>query len=247
MKNNIFNLSFLLLMSFIKINSEVITLPWCDTKSVLNLIKPYLPEDPIILEAGSYNGDDALTMSKLWPKGKVYAFEPVPALFEQVESKTKYQPNVYRYNYALSDKNGFAEFHLSEAPWAQGQIFASGSLLNPKEHLNYSAVTFPAKTKVETITIDSWAKLNNVDKIDLMWLDIQGSELDALKCGLDILKTVKVIYMEVEFVEAYEGQALFEDIKSWLEENNFKLLAKDFPDPEKKDSEWFGNAVFVRA
>jgi len=73
-----------------------------------------------------------------------------------------------------------------------------------------------------------------------MWLDMQGYELNALKACSAILKTVKVILTEVEFVEAYEGQYLFVEVKQWLEQQGFTMIARTaYP-------HWFADALFVR-
>jgi len=89
-------------------------------------------------------------------------------------------------------------------------------------------------------TFDAWAKDHAVDHIDFMWLDMQGYELHALKASPNILKTVKVILTEVEFVEAYEGQYLSYDIKDWLEKNGFVMIAQNI------SAGWYGDMLFVR-
>jgi len=56
------------------------------SKGVIPLyeIAKYLPVNPVIIEAGAYIGNDTLEMSKVWPKGRIYAFEPVPMLYEKL-------------------------------------------------------------------------------------------------------------------------------------------------------------------
>jgi len=73
-----------------------------------------------------------------------------------------------------------------------------------------------------------------------MWLDMQGYELNALMAAPGILSTVRVIVTEVEFVEAYEGQYLFDDIKLFLENRGFKFLGL------VANYGWCGDALFVR-
>ena len=59
-----------------------------DLESVLNEVKPYLPEDPIIIEAGAYNGLGTMKMEKFWPQSAIHAFEPVPEIFEMLTRNT---------------------------------------------------------------------------------------------------------------------------------------------------------------
>ena len=48
------------------------------------------------------------------------------------------------------------------------------------------------------------------------WLDAQGHELAILQGATNILKTVTVLYTEVNFIHAYKDQPLYDEIKSWL-------------------------------
>ena len=55
-------------------------------------------------------------------------------------------------------------------------------------------------------------------------VDTQGSELEILQSGQQLLRTSVVgIEVEVEFVELYEGQALFSDVDQYLRSQGFDL------------------------
>jgi FkbM family methyltransferase len=210
----------------------------------LRIVKPYLPKNPVILEAGAFDGSDSLKILKFWPKAKLHSFEPVPQNYKLLAEKAKKHDNMRTYPIALSNANGSAKFYVSEHSNNPGVPGQSSSLLAPKEHLAYApTVLFKNEITVPTLTIDTWAAEYGVNKIDFMWLDMQGFELNALKACPHILKTVKAILTEVEFVEAYEGQYLYEEVKKWLESQGFELLAINF-DPNNKP--WFADALFVR-
>ncbi|HJM68769.1 MAG TPA: FkbM family methyltransferase [Candidatus Babeliales bacterium] len=213
-------------------------------KSVISIVKKFLPANqPIsILEAGSFDGDDTESLSKVWSKSTIYAFEPVPEIFGWLEKRTKNIPQVLRYQVALSDKTGTATFNISET---RDGLWQSGSLLAPKDHLDLAPqVKFKKEIEVPTITLDEWAAQNDVESIDLLWLDMQGVELDVLKPS-KIALTAKVIYTEIEFVEAYKGQYTFNDIQKWMYENGYVMMAKDWTTPRPKRI-WFGNAIYVK-
>lgn len=222
--------------------NQISVLPFMNSNIALKFIKKFLPKNPIILEAGAFDGTDTLQMRKLWPDSIIHVFEPVPKIFQKLKEKTKEFKNIFYNMKALSNSNGFAKFHLSEDPTNNQLITPSGSLLPAKEHKKFHNYTFDNSMLVKTITINSWAKKNKIEKVDLLWLDMQGFELPALKEGLDILKTAKVIYIEVEFVEAYATQPLYQEVKQWLELQNFELIALD-TDPNKN---WCGNAIFIK-
>lgn len=206
--------------------------------------KKFLPNRPIILEAGAFDGKETVKMHKIWPDSITYAFEPVPEIYTWLKNNTHGIANIHCFPLALSDKNGLAEFHLSEEPNKPDVPSQSASLLPPKEHLKRSTTLFKKKIEVPTINIKTWAEIYNVNNIDLIWFDLQGFELNILKAMPDnLINTVKVIVTEVEFIEAYEGQYLYEDIKEWLENKGFILVARNFDLPP---GYWFGDAIFVR-
>lgn len=227
-------------------SNEPILIPFNNAKKVLELAQKYLPHDPIIIEAGAYDGNDSIYMSSYWPLAKIYAFEPVPELYSKLVNKTKSYSNIYPFSYALGDANKKVDFYVSAFNYNQKEPSASSSLLEPKEHLQYADyVVFNQKIEVDMLTLDTWADLQNIDHVDMLWLDMQGYELNMLKACPHILSTVKVIYTEVEFVEAYKDQYLYQDVVSFLERLGFKLLAQDFVTGDK--NRWYGNVLFYKS
>ena len=69
-------------------------------RRIKDLLQPILPENPVIVEAGSHFGEDTLWLARYWPRGLVHAFEPVPELFALTERHTSWIRNVRRYPFA---------------------------------------------------------------------------------------------------------------------------------------------------
>lgn len=232
------------------------------TQEVLDYVKGFIVDDPIILEVGAWNGEDTIKFAKMWPKGKIYSLEPVEENFKVLSKNLNPYPNelsiysnVKIFPFALADKTGGLKFYVSDFQ-NQGVPGGSSSLLPPKEHLKFdNDVTFNKVVTVKAFTLDEFAKLYHIgDKIDFMWLDMQGFELNMLKASTLVKKT-KLIYMEVEFVEAYENQYLYPEIKKWMEDNGFILLALDFDEKVGIEGSktikpgnglpYYGNALFL--
>lgn len=210
----------------------------------LALAAPYLPSNPTIIEAGAYDGTDSTFMARFWPAGTLHSFEPVPELYAKLSEKANLLPNIHTYQLALSDTISTATFYISELNSEPGIPSQSSSLLEPKEHLTYAPhVLFTKAIPVKTITLDQWAQEQSISSVDFLWLDMQGSELNALMASPKIMKTVKAILTEVEFVEAYKGQYLYQDVKNWLELQGFRMIAVDF---DINKPPWFADALFVR-
>lgn len=212
-------------------------------KELLPFLKPYLPENPVIVEAGSFNGKDTVILSNFWPQGTIHAFEPVPEIFSLLSANTDHCSNVHRYRYALGARTEAATLYLSADPEKPDKPYPAASLLPPKERLTWSKAIYPKSITSETITLDHWGKQNCIDHIDFLWLDVQGYALPILQASEHMLATIKVVHVEVEFVEAYENQKQYPEVKKWLEQQGFSMIARDFDD---QPSWFFGNALFIR-
>ncbi len=200
------------------------------------LIKSFLPTNPVIVEAGAHIGRDTLTMSKLWPQSTIHAFEPVPKLFGQLKKNVADNPNIHCYQLALSNKTGTASLYISDE-----QCTAISSLLKPAEIAQEKpTISFTPQT-VQTITLDDWAKKHSIDHVDFLWLDMQGAELQALKAASQLLKKVKALLIEITLTERYQGNPLYAEVKTWLEKQGFAVEVEHF-----HHQQW-GNVLFVRS
>jgi len=209
----------------------------------LQLVKNYLPKNPVILEAGAYQGQDSLYMASLWPDATLHLFEPVPQLFIQLKTNTQNIAHAHYWPLALSTQIGTTALYVAEKKERPGIPTQAGSLLIPKERIHHSPIIYPRTIIVSTTTLDLWAIQNNIDKIDFLWLDVQGHELDILKHGLNMLKKTYALFVELHFIEAYEQQPLAQEVIKWLNNHGFVMIARDYTEP----SDWFfGNGLFVR-
>src|SRR5437762_13499022 len=83
---------------------------------VLDVLRPYLTDSPLIIEAGAFVGHDSIKMAKKWLNGVVHAFEPVPIIFDELIVRTAQYPTIVPHKYALSAFNGRAPLHVAHKP-----------------------------------------------------------------------------------------------------------------------------------
>jgi FkbM family methyltransferase len=229
---------FLVCLLFLSIFSAEYKGIFYDEHTILNLVKTFLPDDPYILEAGAHHGEDTIKISATWPKAKIFAFEPLKTSFRKLHDATANLLNVQCYQYALSNINGKADFHIC--------ITGDGasSLLKPNSILDKWMIFTKQVIKVDTIILDHWAEINNVNKIDFMWLDMEGAELMVLKASPEILSKVKVIYTEVNYQEFREGNCFYKDINDYLLSQGFKEIWNHSWNVDEQS--WQGNVLYVR-
>lgn len=205
-------------------------------------IKPYLSAEPIIIEVGAFKGHDTMRLATALPESTVYAFEPVPELYEALVDATREHANIVPIQAAVSDNDGIMPLYVAHKP--NGKTTQASSLQKPKERLKHSPIIFPETIMVPTVNLVTFAHAHNIQSIDLLWLDTQGHEMAILQAiKQTLLPHVRMIYTEVGFTEAYEGQAHADVIIAWLKSEGFTPIAQDFTNPPI----WFfGNILFVR-
>jgi len=214
-----------------------------NSHKTIEILQQFLPPNPVIVEAGAFDGHDTQKMAKQWPSSTIHAFEPLPEIYERLVKNTQHLNNVHCHPFALSNHTGSALFYVSEKPTRPGTASQAGSLHAPKERLQHSPMIFPRTTTVQTITLEKWANENAIQLIDLLWLDTQGHELAILQSASNILKNIKVVLAEVSFIESYEDQPQYQDVVTWMASHGFEHVGRDFENVSKS---FFGNALFVK-
>jgi hypothetical protein len=79
--------------------------------------------------------------------------------------------------------------------------------------------------EVEVVSLTDYVQTKQLPPPDLIKLDIQGYELEALKGSIGLLKDAKYILCEVSFVEFYVGQPLYHEIAHFLAQHGFYTMA----------------------
>lgn len=197
-------------------------------------IAQFLPSNPIIIEAGAHKGKDSLELFKQWPESTIYAFEPVPELYQILQRSTAHLETIHVFNYALGDQ--IAQKNLYKCT---GKIDAASSLYEPSDYFATKPVHF-IPIQVNITTLDNWSLQENVRSVDFLWLDLQGGELDLLHGAETLLKTVKVIHTEVNLIERYKSIPLYPTIKNYLAQYGFR------PQAEALYKTVWGNVLFVK-
>ena len=79
---------------------------------------------------------------------------------------------------------------------------------------------------VNVVSIDSFCKKKNIDKIDLLKIDTEGHEAEVLKGATRMLKkNIRYILIEFHFSKIYKNYDRTK-IENILEKNNFKIVKK---------------------
>ena len=175
-------------------------------------------DTPIIIDAGANVGNITALFQQQYKCPTIYAFEPIPELTEGLQKRFEGHANIYIIPKAVGAETKTISFNLVNN-LVSSSIFPVSDI---KKHYHGEKVGIKQILNVNMVRLDE--ALNGIDGIDILKLDLQGYELEALKgCG-DLLKDIKIVTTEIEFVPLYESQPLFGDIDIYLRSNGFKLL-----------------------
>ena len=142
--------------------------------------------DPLILEVGSYDGQDSLAMLQVMTDAEIYAFEADPLSIEDFKS-LNHPEQIKLIEKAVGKEDGkidwFPSVSNSGRRWS-----LSSSLKKPLNHLGaYPTVSFKQNPdQVDCVKLDSWAKENIQDRtIDFIWCDVNGAEEEMILGAID--------------------------------------------------------------
>lgn len=191
-----------------------------DTDMFVSHVKKYYNDQEInvIFDLGSRDGDTAIALSTHYPHSKVFTFECNPAVIDNIVSKIKPYSNITLLQYAAHNITSDIDFFPCSSNIGASSVFMSS---NKYDYIERYVQTH---TSVKSIRLDELIDNHQILPPDLIFADIQGSELYALQGLGKYLSGVKAIQLEVEFREMYSGQPLYEDVMLFLNQNNFKEI-----------------------
>jgi len=167
-----------------------------------------------ILDVGANKGQFSVFARSLFPKARIYAFEPLSQSAE-IFAQVVREP-VVLFGYALGAGERVAEFFVASRD-------DSSSLYRPNENQRIAfGVSLAGSVKVKVMRFDD-VNLDLSSRPVLLKLDVQGGELDVLNGMTKSLASIDFIYVEVSFVSLYGGQPLAGAVVSFLEGNGFQL------------------------
>jgi FkbM family methyltransferase len=190
-----------------------------------------------ILELGSRDGLEAMSLSEYYSNAKIISFECNPATYYLVEQNIANNKNISAYQIAISDTEGMIDFYQSvHGNPGSSSIFKKSGKYDYIENMRQNRIQVPSTT------LKTFLDKNDINNVDIIWADLQGAELKAFDGMGDHINNVKVILTEVEYKEMYDSQPLYEDIKQFLESKGFIEEYKT----SVHDNFW-GDAIFVNS
>lgn len=125
--------------------------------------------------------------SNLFPDATIHAFEPVPSLVDTLEQKFDSAENIHIHDAALGSDNSNRRFHILESTgWSTFRQFS--------DEVDISSMS---NKEVQQEIEVSVVRLDDVldGSIDILKLDLEGHELEALKGASNLLDGTTLVQL----------------------------------------------------
>jgi len=183
----------------------------------------------------------------------IYSFECNPECItdceENLDLMKKYiKEKIVLVKKAVAEKNGYVSFY----PFDVNKFNNKGASSLLKIDFSMRNINDPDYNKpnpqkeivVESTRLDTFMKLHDISKIDLLCIDLQGYELNALKSLGDKLKNVKYILTSTAIQSTYTNGTTFKELEAFLSEFNFKYSCSATYDYKYPDLSLTGYSEF---
>jgi len=198
----------------------------------IEVVKKYFNDDEIntIIEVGAMDCKDSLYFKEIFSNANVYCIEGLP---DNYQNYIKDLTTIKHYNTIITNFDGQINFHKKNINGIHS-IFDRGT--------TYGNIILENQ---KCLSLKTFCKNENINKIDLMKIDVEGATYEVLEGMGNLLHTIKIMHIETETYPFFIGQKLHDEVCDFLTRNNFTLIKLSevfIVDKHKQhDSIWVNN------
>jgi len=170
-------------------------------------------DNPVMIDVGANIGSYTKLLMSTIPNASIWAFEPNPQTYAALKSELD-APNLETVNQGLGSSESTLKFYDRQDRRGSSQ---HGSLYRDVIEEIHEAESI--ELEVSITTLDSFARSNGIDEIQLLKIDTEGHELEVLKGATQLLDAGKIDLLHLEFNEMNIISRVF-----------FRDIAKALPD-----------------
>ena len=170
----------------------------------------------IIFDVGGNVGNYSKALSDFFQtKATIHSFEPSRKTYEKFLETTKNIQNIIPNNFGFSDSEDYQLLYTNHD--------ASGLASVYHRNLEHYGISMDKSEEVKLSTIDAYCKINNIDRIHFLKLDIEGHELKALEGAKQMIDSKKIDFIQFEFGGCnIDSRTYFQDF-FYLLKDNYKI------------------------
>jgi FkbM family methyltransferase len=172
----------------------------------------------VIFDIGASIGDKSLTFLKEFPNSILYAFEPQQTSFSILQKRMKIHGNRIRcFNYGFYNKTKKTQIMLYSYRDAS-------SIIPIKNYMKINGINQKGIETIEVRRLDDVCKEINISNIGLIKIDVEGVEKEVFEGGLETLKKVDNVYVEISPLRKGAHSRDYIDLFNILYEAGFTFM-----------------------
>ena len=163
----------------------------------------------------------AQAWERLGPHSVIIGFDPDEKECARLQESYRTNPQVRVVARGLGAEAGRVDLYITDDPGGCSLFPSVPDVVERHPGLAGGRVT--GTEEVSVVTLDEWLSAEGIERVDVLKIDTQGSELHVLRGARRALAAVRAIEIEVEFNELYTDVPLFAEIDGFLREHGFVL------------------------
>ena len=187
----------------------------------------------VIFDIGAHKGETILYFNKYFSVNNIYAFEPSPLNFKILKkniqkTKLKNLTRIHLENFAVGEvlqKKTLLQMSESSSSTFK-EINLESKYFKIKNKFLGKLIDNSKKIKVDQIKLEDYIKNKNLDNLDLLNVDTEGSEFEVLKGLGEYLGKFKIILFEHHYDNMIVKGYKFSDIHNLLTSKNYQNVFK---------------------
>lgn len=171
--------------------------------------KNYMPgEGDVIIDVGAGIGTETLFFhERLGKKGKIFSIEASTDSYNKLEALCLKNgiENSFNFNMAISGFNGKIWMEETE-----------------KFEVNQTNMT-KSGIEIDCLTLDEFVKRNNISKVDLLKVNIEGAELEMIQGMKDSVGIIRNVAVSCHDFLFKDNKRIMETVVGFLQEHGFEI------------------------
>ncbi|HEY0077478.1 MAG TPA: FkbM family methyltransferase [Pyrinomonadaceae bacterium] len=181
-----------------------------------------VPKDSIIIDVGGFNGGTALYFASQFEGLKVYCIEPNSKMLPSLKEVEAANERIRVRNIALGAARGEATLHVTSNDLSSSLNELSAEELRRTPESFQEMLREERSIQVRVSTLDD--EFADAPPVLLIKLDTQGTELDILKGGTEVLRKTKFVLAEMNNHRFYKNTCQYYEVDEYLRGRGFRLV-----------------------
>jgi FkbM family methyltransferase len=170
--------------------------------------------DFILFDVGANVGNYSKSVASLFKERNItiHLFEPSKEVFKQLTLEIAGMRNVFPNNRGLGEKSLTLKLFKSKQSSGLSSLY--------KRKLDHFNIQMEETEEIEITSLDEYCRLNSIDRIDYLKIDVEGHELGVLKGATAMLNEKRIQFIQFEFGGTHiDSRNYFQDFYYFLKDN----------------------------